>query len=193
MIFTYYHSSSTLSTSIIAKIYIKNDLWIKFDIKRNPNLLPTDNNSRPLPRQYFIFLNNWAPLAFLLYSYLIYFYLFCFNVHSINQSNFDPCLSPWTRMAGVTPLWQQFFPNSHSLPRPIHGILFLQTNTLALVLHLRLPCRLWSSPFPLALHFKIQRFSQNMSIIPPQHLPVPSHSIRLCPLNHSFLQSQHIH
>ena len=32
---------------------------------------------------------------------------------------------------------------SCSLPRLIHGILFLQTNTLALLLHLHLPCLLW--------------------------------------------------
>ena len=32
-----------------------------------------------------------------------------------------------------------------------------------------------------------------MPIIPPQHMPVPSHSICLCHLNHCFLQSQHLH
>ena len=33
---------------------------------------------------------------------------------------------------------------------------FLQINTLALLLHLSLPCLLWSSSSPLALHFKHQ-------------------------------------
>ena len=47
-----------------------------------------------------------------------------------------------------------------------HGILLLQTNTLALLLHLHLPHLFWSSSLPLALHFKLQRFSQNMPIIP---------------------------
>ena len=62
--------------------------------------------------------------------------------------------------------------NSHSPSCSIQGILLLQTNTRVLLLHLHLPCLLWSSSFPLALHFKLQRFSQNMPIIPPQHMPV---------------------
>ena len=52
--------------------------------------------------------------------------------------------------------------NSHSPSRLIHGIILLQTNTLALLLHLHL---LWSSSLPLALHFKLQCFSQNIPII----------------------------
>ena len=63
--------------------------------------------------------------------------------------------------------------NSHSPSHSIHVILF-ETNTLAFLLHLHL---LWSSSLPLALHFKLQRFSQNMPIIPPQHMPVPTYSI----------------
>ena len=43
--------------------------------------------------------------------------------------------------------------NSHSPSRLIHGILLLQTNTVALLLHLRLPCLLWSSSLPLAQMF----------------------------------------
>ena len=77
--------------------------------------------------------------------------------------------------------------NSHSPSRSIQGILFLQTNILALLLLLRLSRLLWSSSLPLALHFKFQRFSQNVPIIPPQHMPAPSHSICLCHLNHCFL------
>ena len=79
--------------------------------------------------------------------------------------------------------------NSHSPYRSIHGVLFLQAHALALLPHLRLPRLLWSSLLPLASHFKLQRISQNVPIIPPQHMPVPSHSIRLCHLNHCFLQS----
>ena len=56
--------------------------------------------------------------------------------------------------------------NSHSPSRSI-----LQTNALALLLHLRLPRLLWSSWLPLAPHFKLQCFSQNVPIIPPQHMP----------------------
>ena len=41
--------------------------------------------------------------------------------------------------------------NSQSLSRSIHGILLLQTNTLALLLHLHLPRFQWSSSLPLAL------------------------------------------
>ena len=63
--------------------------------------------------------------------------------------------------------------NSKSPSRSVHDILFLQTNSLALLLHLHLPCLLWSSSLPLALHFKLQRFSQNVPIIrSPQHMPV---------------------
>ena len=51
---------------------------------------------------------------------------------------------------------------SHSPSCSIQGILLLQTNTLALVLYLRLPRLLWSSLLPLVLHFKLQHFSQNM-------------------------------
>ena len=66
--------------------------------------------------------------------------------------------------------------NSHSPSRSIEDILLLQTNTLALLLHLHLPHIFWSSLLPLALHFKLQHFSQNMPIIPPQHIPALSHS-----------------
>ena len=61
------------------------------------------------------------------------------------------------------------FSNSHSSSRSIQGILLLQTNTLVLLFHLCLPRLLWLSLLPLAFHFKLQRFSQNMPIIPPQH------------------------
>ena len=57
--------------------------------------------------------------------------------------------------------------NSHSPSCSIHGILLLQTNTLALLLHLRLPRLHWLSSLALALHFKLQQFSQNMPIIRP--------------------------
>ena len=36
---------------------------------------------------------------------------------------------------------------------------------------------------PLAPHFKLQCFSQMVSIIPPQYMPLPSHSIHLFHLN----------
>ena len=62
--------------------------------------------------------------------------------------------------------------NSHSPSCSIQGILLLKTNTLGLPLHLCLPDLLWSSSLPLALHFKLQCFSQNISIIPPQHMLV---------------------
>ena len=57
------------------------------------------------------------------------------------------------------------FSSSNSPSPSIQGILPLQTNTLAL-LHLCLPRLPWSSSPPLALHFKLQCFSQNMPIIP---------------------------
>ena len=52
--------------------------------------------------------------------------------------------------------------NSHSPPCSIQGILFLQTNTLSLLLHLYLPHLLWSSSLPLSLHFKFECFSQRV-------------------------------
>ena len=97
--------------------------------------------------------------------------------------------------------WSGFFPvnggghfnsnlsNSHSPSCSNHGIPFFQTNTLTLLLHLRLPRLLWSSSLPLALHFKLQRFSQNMPIIPPQYMAVPSHSIS----NLINIYEDHIH
>ena len=100
-----------------------------------------------------------------------------------------PCKRGWPDL----PHFVSNLSNSHSPSRSVHGILFLQTNALALLLHLHLPHLLWSSSLPLALHFELQRLSQNMPIIPPQHMHVPSHSICLCHLNHCFLQSQHIH
>ena len=47
--------------------------------------------------------------------------------------------------------------NSHSPSCSIHDILFHQTNTLVLLLHLLLPRLLWSSSLPLALCFKLQQ------------------------------------
>ena len=79
--------------------------------------------------------------------------------------------------------------NSHSPSRSIQSILLLQTNTLALLLHLHIPHLFWSSTLPLALNFKFQCFSQNMPIIPPQHIPISSHSIRLCHLNHLYTKN----
>ena len=83
--------------------------------------------------------------------------------------------------------------NSYSPSHLIHDILLLESNTLAQLLHLHLPHLLWLSSLSLAFHFKLQCFSQNMPIIPPQYMPVSSHSIRLCHLNHCFLQLQHLH
>ena len=61
--------------------------------------------------------------------------------------------------------------NSHSPSCSIHDILLLQTNTLAL-LHLHVPCLLWSSSCPLAFTSNSQRFSQNM--------PIPSSLLNTC-------------
>ena len=83
--------------------------------------------------------------------------------------------------------------NSHSPSRSIHGVLFLQTNAYCS------PSLLTSSTpslvvwLPLAPHFKLLCFSQNVPIVPPHYMPVPSHSICFCHLNHCFLQSQHLH
>ena len=57
--------------------------------------------------------------------------------------------------------------NSHSPSHSIHGILLLQTKTLALFLHLHLSRLLWSSLLPLALHF---------NTCPYQHSPPSTHA-----------------
>ena len=58
------------------------------------------------------------------------------------------------------------------------GILF-QTNLLCLF-HLLPPNLLRSSSLSLATHFKIQSNSQNTIVVPPQHIFIPSNSIRCC-------------
>ena len=116
------------------------------------------------------------------------------------KNNFEFIVSPASAWICINPILILVYPlkwvwpdlphfasnisNSHSPSHSIHGIHLLQTNTLALFLHLRLPRLLWSSLLPLVLHFKLQCFSQNMPIIPPQHMPVPSHSIHLCHRNY---------
>ena len=77
--------------------------------------------------------------------------------------------------------------NSHSPSCSIHGVLFLQTNALALLLHLRLPRLLWSSSLPLAptlfsegAHHPSSKHADTISL----HSPLPSE-----PLFPSFLAS----
>ena len=69
-----------------------------------------------------------------------------------SSSNFEqgyPCKQGWPDL----PHSNTNLSNSHSPSPSIHGILLLQTNTFALLLHLCLPCLLWSSSLPLALLF----------------------------------------
>ena len=116
-----------------------------------------------------------------------------FKVIFINhQSNFWPGFIPVNGGGWIYPTLKAISVTL-SPSRSIQGILLLQTNTLVLLLTLCLSPLLWSSSLPLALHFKLQCFSQNMPIIPPQHMSIPSHSIRLSHLNHWFIQSQHLH
>ena len=63
-----------------------------------------------------------------------------------------PCKREWPDL----PHFNSNLSNSHSSSCLIHGTLFLQTNTLALLLQLRLPRHLWLSSLPLALLFKLQ-------------------------------------
>ena len=75
------------------------------------------------------------------------------------QSNFDLVLSRkrgWPDLAHPN----SNLSNSHSPSRSIHGILHLQINTLALLIHLRLTRLLWSSSLPLAVHSKLQRLKK---------------------------------
>ena len=55
---------------------------------------------------------------------------------------------------------------SHS-PSCLILFIFLQTNTLTLLLHLRSPCLPRSSSLPLSLHFNLKCLPQNMAINPP--------------------------
>ena len=121
-------------------------------------------------------------------SKLIFLNFYCFNnAHFIIINPILTWFYPYKWGWPDKPHSKSNLSNSHFPSHSIQGIL-LQTNTnLALLLHLCLPHLLWLSSLPLALHFKLQCFSQNMPIMPPQHIPIPSHSIRLCHLNHCFL------
>ena len=70
---------------------------------------------------------------------------------------------PWKQQCPALPYSKGNLSTSSSPSRSLSGILLLQINTLALLLHLHRPQLLWSSSLPLALHFKLQRFSQNIS------------------------------
>ena len=59
--------------------------------------------------------------------------------------------------------------NSHSPSRSIQGILLLQTNTLALLLHLRLPCLLYLSSLPL-MPFTSNSLKAFLKTCPSSHL-----------------------
>ena len=94
---------------------------------------------------------------------------------------FYPCKWGWPDIAHPN----SNLSNSHSPSRLIQGILLLQTNTLALLLHLCLPCLLWHSHFLLPFTSNSNTFLKTC----PSSLLVPSHSICLCHLNHCFLPS----
>ena len=81
---------------------------------------------------------------------------------------------PLTEMAGFTSFLLQLLALRPSTCL-VSGIL-LQTNLLCLFFHLLLP----SSSLSLATHFKIQSNPQNTIVIPPQHMSIPSNSIRCC-------------
>ena len=49
-----------------------------------------------------------------------------------------------------------------------------------ILLHLLLPGLLRSSSLSLATHFKIHSNSQNIIVIPPRHMSIPSDSVRCC-------------
>ena len=82
--------------------------------------------------------------------------------------------------------------NSHSPSRSIHSILLLQTNTLALLLHLRLSHLRphFLLPFTSNSNTFLKTCSSSLLNTCPYNY---SHSIHLCHLNHCFLQSQHLH
>ena len=76
----------------------------------------------------------------LLYSFYIRFTCLLIRVY--------PCKWWWPDL----PHSNSSLSNSHSPCHSIHGILLLQTNTLALLLHLRLSCLPLSSSLPPALY-----------------------------------------
>ena len=117
-------------------------------------------------------------------SYFFHFEKFLINIVSGSSIQFWSGFIPVNEGGGFTLLCKQSLPLP---PRSILCILLLQSNTLTLLLHLQSPCLPRSSLLPLSLHFKLQCLPQNMAIIPPQNMPVPSHSIHLCYLNHCFL------
>ena len=136
---------------------------------------------------FFFFLVNFFLWIQHLFTYVMFVKLFLNSRQLLSCAVINP-KQGWPDL----PYYNSNHFNSCSPSCSIQGILLLQTKTLALNLHLCLP-HLWSSSLPLALHFKLKCFSQNMPTIPPQHMPLPSHFILLCHLNHCFLQSQHLH
>ena len=99
----------------------------------------------------------------------IFFMLFLISFHYPILIRFYPRKQGWPDLLHSN----SNLSNSHCPSRSIHGILLLQTDTLALLLYLPLPCLLWLSLLPLSLHFKLQCFSQNM----------PSSLLNTCPYN----------
>ena len=89
----------------------------------------------------------------------------------------NPVLSTLTQVAGFT----SCFSTVRKRITPLHSvnsILPFQYNLIDMLLHLSLPHHIRPPTPSSSRHFKIQRSSQNITIIPSQNTPVPSHSTR---------------
>ena len=86
---------------------------------------------------------------------------------------------PLTEMAGFTPFLLQLLALGSSTCL-VSGHPPSSNQALCLLFHLLLPGLPQSSSLSLATHFKIQSNPQNTIVIPPQHMPILSNSIRCC-------------
>ena len=96
---------------------------------------------------------------------------------SSSSSSFNPvfpCVQRWPDAP------HSFSNRSHSLSpsRAICSFLHSQPNLLYILFDLSLPCLLRSSSLSWSIHFKHHCLLQNALIIPPNHMSIPSYSIR---------------
>ena len=82
------------------------------------------------------------------------------------------------QMAGFTSCFS-IVRTHHHVICSVNGILLFQSNLIDMLLHSSLPRHIRSPTLSTSSHFKIQCFSQNITIIPSQNMPIPSHSTRL--------------
>ena len=77
--------------------------------------------------------------------------------------------------------------------RSICSFLYLQPDFLHTLFYLLPPRHFWPFLLSLPIHFQHHCLFQCITIIPSNHMSIPSYSIRLCHSIQRFLQTQHLH